>query len=161
MARTVIIALPVVLTAALATPARQLRQRQAICLLRVELAAAMAAVAMAAAVRFVVRIIIAIHAIPDFTVIHAARCWQLSPFRSALLKNCGCALPVIGPTLGAAKSTGVNGATRPAPIRAALTATLVRARLALAALPPAMERLAAIQAAPAVTADLVTDTVTA
>ena len=79
MARAVIIALPAVLMAQLAIPARQQRQRQAICLLRAELAVAMAALAMAAVavrfvVRFAVRIIIAIHAIPDFTVIRAARC---------------------------------------------------------------------------------------
>ena len=78
MARTVIIALPAVLTAERAIPARQRRQRPATCLLPAELAAAMAAVAMAAvAVRFAVRFavrIIAILALLDTTVIRAARC---------------------------------------------------------------------------------------
>ena len=67
----------------------------------------------------------------------------------------------IGLTLAAAKSTGVNVATRPAPIRAALTTMQDRVLLALAALQPAVELLDAIPAAPAVMADLVTATATA
>ena len=69
---------PAVLTAARAIPARQQRQRPATCLLHAELAAAMAAVAMAElAVRFAVQLavrIIAIHASLDIMVIRAARC---------------------------------------------------------------------------------------
>ena len=55
----------------------------------------------------------------------------------------------------------MNGAIRPAPIRAALTITLVRARLDIVALPPAVEPLDAILAVPAVTAAMDTDTATA
>lgn len=166
MARTVIITLLADLMAAHAIPAPQQRQRPATCLLPAESAVAMAALAMAAhAVRFMVLLaapIIAILALLDITVIRAVRCCRLFPFRSELSRSFGCARLVIGPTQAAAKSTGVNGATRPAPIRAALTTMLVRARLDIAELPLVMELLDAILAAPPVAmADMVTVTATA
>ena len=61
---------------------------------------------------------------------------------------------VIGPTQAAARFTGVNGATRPAPIRAALTATQDRARLDIAAQPPAVEPLDVTLDAPAAAVDM-------
>lgn len=62
-------------------------------------------------------------------------------------------LLVIGPTQAAVRFTGENGATRPAPIPAALTTMQVPARLALAAQQPVMALLAAIPAVTAAAAD--------